>query len=51
MWWSKALAEGRVIRYNFGQTLRSYLTAEEARAEIERFKDAGHHASIVVVSS
>lgn len=49
--WSRALAEGRVIRYNFGMTLRSYPTAEEARAEVERFKDAGHQASIVKVEA
>lgn len=47
--WSKALAEGRVVRYNFGMTLRSYPTAAEATAECERFKEAGHQASIVVM--
>jgi len=40
------VAEGRVVQYNFGRTFRSYPTAEEARAECERFKDAGHHATI-----
>ena len=45
--WSLALSQGRVVRYNGGLTMRSYPTAEEARMECERFKDAGHHASVV----
>ena len=29
--WSKALAEGRVVRYNDGMQLRSFASVEEAK--------------------
>lgn len=45
--WSKALQEGRVVRYNGGMTLTSYPTVERARQALQEFTLAGMRAELV----
>ncbi len=47
--WSKALAEGRVVRYNGGLSLTSYPTIEQALLAVEVATAVGLDASIVKV--
>jgi hypothetical protein len=47
--WSLALAEGRVVRYDDGLTLRAFLTREQAEAALVVAREDGRDASIVVV--
>jgi hypothetical protein len=49
--WSKALAEGRVVRWNDGMTLTSYPTELLALAAVQDIKLAGMDAEIVKVPS
>lgn len=50
--WAKALAEGRVVRYNSGMSLKSWPTVQQARDDVRAINTFGAgDASIVVIPS
>jgi hypothetical protein len=49
--YTKALKEGRVVRYNDGCSFRSFPTVAAAEAHLAELLAAGHAANIVVVSA
>jgi hypothetical protein len=47
--WQAALTEGRVIRYNNGQSMKSFKTREEALKAVEQINTFAGGASIVAI--
>lgn len=45
--WKEAIADGRVLRVNRGQTFTSYPTRDQAAAALELLKRAGVPANVV----
>lgn len=45
--WQKALREHRVVRYDGGLTLRSYLTPEAAAEAVDLLRAQGRDAELV----
>ena len=49
--WNQALIEGRVVRFQNGITLRSFLNTDTACKAVEEAKAAGLQAEIVSIQS
>lgn len=47
--WTKALAEGRVVRYNVGTTFQSFTTVQEAHAFARTVNAAAPGDAVVVL--